>query len=520
MAKRKAAPTDDARQDAAPAKPPADSVYIGQSVKPEFIWLRLANRHGLVTGATGTGKTVTLQGLAEGFSDQGVPVFCADVKGDLSGVAEKGEPKPWIEQRDKEIGYTQDYKAYPVIFWDLFGDKGHPIRATVSELGPLLLSRLMDLSEAQEGVLNIAFKIADDEKLPLLDLKDLQALLQNLADRAGDLTTKYGNITKASVGSIQRSLLVLQQQGAEHFFGEPSLKISDLMRTARDGRGYISVLSAERLMESPRLYATFLLFLMSELFEELPEVGDPDKPKLVFFFDEAHLLFKDSPKALLDKVEQVVRLIRSKGVGVYFVTQNPLDIPDTVSRQLGNRIQHALRAFSPLEQKGVKAAATTFRANPAFDTEKAIMELGTGEALVSTLDEKGQPTIVQRTLVHPPNSRVGPITDAELKAVMAASPVRGVYDETVDRESASEMLQRRTEDRAAAAQSDAPSPGEKAKAGAAPRSDGFWTTFTKTVIRTVVPAATRVLEQQIKRGALGGIKRGKGGLGGGFGGLG
>jgi DNA helicase HerA-like ATPase len=520
MAKRKAAPTDDARQDGAPAKPPADSVYIGQSVKPEFIWLRLANRHGLVTGATGTGKTVTLQGLAEGFSDQGVPVFCADVKGDLSGVAETGEPKPWIEQRDKEIGYTQDYKAYPVIFWDLFGDKGHPIRATVSELGPLLLSRLMDLSEAQEGVLNIAFKIADDEKLPLLDLKDLQALLQNLADRAGDLTTNYGNITKASVGSIQRSLLVLQQQGAEHFFGEPSLKISDLMRTARDGRGYISVLSAERLMESPRLYATFLLFLMSELFEELPEVGDPDKPKLVFFFDEAHLLFKDSPKALLDKVEQVVRLIRSKGVGVYFVTQNPLDIPDTVSRQLGNRIQHALRAFSPLEQKGVKAAATTFRANPAFDTEKAIMELGTGEALVSTLDEKGQPTIVQRTLVHPPNSRVGPITDAELKAVMAASPVRGVYDETVDRESASEMLQRRTEDRAAAAQSDAPSPGEKAKAGAAPRSDGFWTTFTKTVIRTVVPAATRVLEQQIKRGALGGIKRGKGGLGGGFGGLG
>ncbi len=335
-----------------------------------------------------------------------------------------------------------------MIFWDLFGDKGHPIRATISSLGPLLLSRLMDLSEAQEGVLNIAFKIADDEKLPLINLKDMQDLLQNLADRAGELTTKYGNITKASIGSIQRSLLVLQQQGAEHFFGEPALKISDLMRVARDGRGYISVLSAERLMQSPRLYATFLLFLMSQLFEQLPEVGDPDKPKLVFFFDEAHLLFKDAPKALLDKVEQVVRLIRSKGVGVYFVTQNPLDIPDTVSRQLGNRIQHALRAFSPLEQKAVKAAATTFRANPAFDTEKAIMELGTGEALVSTLDDKGQPTIVQKTLVRPPNSRVGPITDAELKAVMRASPVAGVYDETVDRESASEILQKRTAEEA------------------------------------------------------------------------
>ena len=297
-------------------KPPKGSVYIGQSVNPEFILLRLANRHGLITGATGTGKTVTLQGLAEGFSDQGVPVFCADVKGDLSGIAEEGEMKPWIEARDKAIGFTQDFQAYPVIFWDLFGDKGHPIRATVASLGALLLSRLMDLSEAQEGVLNIAFKIADDEKLPLINLKDLQDLLQNLADRAGDLTTRYGNITKASVGSIQRSLLVLQQQGAEHFFGEPALKISDLMRVARDGRGYISVLSAEKLMQSPRLYATFLLFLMSQLFEELPEVGDPDKPKLVFFFDEAHLLFKDAPKALLEKVEQVVRLIRSKGVGV------------------------------------------------------------------------------------------------------------------------------------------------------------------------------------------------------------
>ena len=510
MAKRKAAPKEDASQAAAPAKAPDNSVYIGQSIKPEFIYLRLANRHGLITGATGTGKTVTLQGLAEGFSDQGVPVFCADVKGDLSGVAEQGEPKSWIEARDKEIGFTQDYRAYPVIFWDLFGEKGHPIRATVSELGPLLLSRLMDLSEAQEGVLNIAFKIADDEKLPLLDLKDLQALLQDLADRASELTTKYGNITKASIGSIQRSLLVLQQQGADHFFGEPALKVSDLMRVSRDGRGYISVLVADKLMESPRLYATFLLFLMSELFEELPEVGDPDKPKLVFFFDEAHLLFKDAPKALLEKVEQVVRLIRSKGVGIYFVTQNPLDIPDTVSRQLGNRVQHALRAFSPLEQKAVKAAATTFRANPAFDTEKAIMELGIGEALVSTLDEKGQPTMVQKTLVRPPNSRVGPITDAERKAVINASPVEGVYDETEDRESAYEMLQKRT---SAHAQAEAEATGDDQeatrKAGGASRSDGFWTTFGKQIIRSVVPAATRMLEQQIKRGTLGGISRGR-----------
>jgi DNA helicase HerA-like ATPase len=502
-AKKKPAAAKDGDIVVGDGKPPKDSVYIGQSVNPEYILLRLANRHGLITGATGTGKTVTLQGLAEGFSDQGVPVFCADVKGDLSGIAEEGESKPWIVARDKAIGFTQNFQAYPVIFWDLFGDKGHPIRATVASLGALLLSRLMDLSEAQEGVLNIAFKIADDEKLPLINLKDLQDLLQNLADRASDLTTRYGNITKASVGSIQRSLLVLQQQGAEHFFGEPALKISDLMRVARDGRGYVSVLSAEKLMESPRLYATFLLFLMSQLFEQLPEVGDPDKPKLVFFFDEAHLLFKDAPKALLEKVEQVVRLIRSKGVGVYFVTQNPLDIPDTVSRQLGNRIQHALRAFSPLEQKAVKAAATTFRANPAFDTEKAIMELGTGEALVSTLDDKGQPTIVQRTLVRPPNSRVGPVTDAELKAVMRASPVAGVYDETVDRESASEILEKRGEERAGA---DSESKDEKAstKSGGASRSDGFWTTFGKQVIRAVVPAATRMAEKALKDS----IKRG------------
>ena len=488
---------------------PKGSVYIGQSVKPEFIWLRLANRHGLITGATGTGKTVTLQGLAEGFSDAGVPVFCADVKGDLSGVAEKGEPKGWIEARAKEIGYTVEYKAYPVIFWDLFGKQGHPIRATVSDMGPLLLSRLMNLNDTQEGVLNIAFKIADDEKLPLLDLKDLQALLENLAVR-DDLTTKYGNVAKATVGSIQRALLVLDQQGASHFFGEPALNIQDLMRTDRSGQGYISVLAAERLMESPRLYATFLLFLLSELFEELPEVGDPDKPKLVFFFDEAHLLFKDAPKALLEKVEQVVRLIRSKGVGVYFVTQNPLDIPDTVSRQLGNRVQHALRAFTPSEQKAVRAAAQTFRKNPKIDTEQAIMQLGIGEALVSTLDDKGQPTIVEKTLVHPPNSRVGPITEAERQAVIDASPVEGVYDGAEDRESAYEILSKRTAKRVEAEAEpteDEPEASSRKKTGAASRSDSFWATLGKTVIRTVVPAATRMLEQQIRRGTLGGIKR-------------
>ena len=497
MAKRKTAPKADVSQSEAPAKAPDDSVYIGKSVKPEFIWLRLANRHGLITGATGTGKTVTLQGLAESFSDQGVPVFCADVKGDLSGVAEKGEPKGWIEARAKEIGYTVNYQAYPVIFWDLFGTEGHPIRATISQLGPLLLSRLMDLSEAQEGVLNIAFKIADDEKLPLIDLKDLQALLEDLAARADTLTTKYGNVTKASVGSIQRSLLVLEQQGGAHFFGEPPLKITDIMRTARDGRGYVSVLAADRLMELPRLYATFLLFLLSELFEQLPEVGDPDKPKLVFFFDEAHLLFRDAPKALLEKVEQVVRLIRSKGVGVYFVTQNPLDVPDTVSRQLGNRVQHALRAFSPLEQKAVKAAATTFRANPAFDTEKAIMELGIGEALVSTLDEKGQPTIVQRTLVKPPNGRVGPITEAERRAIINASPVKGVYDETEDRVSAYESLQKRSAEREDEAAAQAEEKAAK-KSGGGSRSDSFWTTLGKTIIRTGVPLATKALTDVLK----------------------
>ena len=519
MARRKAAPKKATKQDkvAEAVTAPAESIYIGQSDKAEFILLKLANRHGLVTGATGTGKTVTLQGLAESFSDEGVPVFCADVKGDLSGLAEKGVAKGWIEDRAKLIGYHVKLNAHPVIFWDLFGEKGHPIRTTITELGPLLLSRLMELSEAQEGVLNIAFKIADDEKLLLLDLKDLQSLLVNLAERAADLTTKYGNITKASVGSIQRSLLVLERQGAEDFFGEPALEVKDLMRTARDGRGYISVLAADQLMQSPRLYATFLLFLLSELFEELPEVGDPDKPKLVFFFDEAHVLFRDAPKALLRKIEQVVRLIRSKGVGVYFVTQNPLDVPDSVSAQLGNRVQHALRAFTPAEQKAIKAAAETFRANPDIDTKTAIMELGIGEALISTLDRKGRPTMVERTLIKPPSSRPGPLTAAERKTVIKKSPVAGDYDKPVDRKSAFEILQKRTAERvkaeaeaeaeAAEAKESGKKKATKKKSSSGSRGDGFWTAFSKVFVRSVVPMITRVAEDAIKRGALGGVRR-------------
>ena len=513
MAKRKTAPNADLIKGETFGTSAADRVNIGKSTKLEFIYLRLANRHGLITGATGTGKTVTLQGLAEGFSDQGVSVFCADVKGDLSGVAEQGEPKPWIEERAKEIGYTVDYKAYPAIFWDLFGEKGLPIRTTIDEMGPLLLSRLMDLSEAQEGVLNIAFKIAGDEKLPqLVSLKNLQTLLEGLAARADTLTTKYGNITKASVGSIQRSLLVLEQQGASHFFGEPPLKIKDLMQTAPGGRGYINVLASEKLMESPRLYATFLLFLLSELFEELEEVGDPDKPKLVFFFDEAHLLFKDAPKALLEKVEQIVRLIRSKGIGVYFVTQNPLDIPDSVSRQLGNRVQHALRAFTPMEQKAVKAAATTFRSNPAINTEKAIMELGIGEALVSTLDERGQPSMVQRTLVRPPNSRVGSITGSERDEVIAGSPVK--YPAKPSDSEADQQHFQEWADGGAAAKTATADDKATMKTGSrsSSRSDSFWTTLGKTLVKTGVPLATRVLTDALK----GRARRG----GGGFSGLG
>ncbi|WP_062207811.1 helicase HerA-like domain-containing protein [Aureimonas sp. AU12] len=418
----------------------------GGTATGEYLDLAFANRHGLVTGATGTGKTVTLQVLAEGFSEAGVPVFCADIKGDLAGISARGEPKDFLLRRAAEVGLEPYYNDfYPTIFYDLFGEQGHPVRTTVSEMGPLLLSRLLDLTEAQEGVLNIAFKIADEDGLLLLDLKDLQAMLAHLLDNAEEISRLYGNVAKASVGAIQRQLLVLDTQGASHFFGEPALDLADIMRVDREGRGVVSVLAADRLMRAPRLYATFLLWLLSELFETLPEVGDLDKPKLVFVFDEAHLLFDDAPKALVDRVEQVVRLIRSKGVGVYFVTQNPLDLPEKVLAQLGNRVQHALRAYSPREQKAVRVAAETFRANPAFDSAEAITQLGVGEALVSVLGKDGVPTMVARTLIRPPAARLGPISPEERVETMRRSPIAGRYDTAVDRESAYELLNGRAE---------------------------------------------------------------------------
>ncbi|MFK4812795.1 helicase HerA-like domain-containing protein [Devosia sp. ZW T5_3] len=425
-----------------------DKIYLGQSTHPEYLALKYGNRHGLVTGATGTGKTVTLQVMAEGFSAAGVPVFAADIKGDLSGVGKMGKAQGWQTERAAAIGFT-DYKddVFPVIFWDLFGRQGHPIRATISEMGALLLSRMLELNDTQEGVLNIAFKVADDEGLLLLDLKDLRALLVDLQERAKEISTRYGNVSTASIGSIQRALLVLEQQGAENFFGERALDIQDLMRTDRDGKGFISILAADELMRAPRLYATFLLWMLSELFEALPEVGDPAKPKLVFFFDEAHLLFDDAPKVLVDKVEQVVRLVRSKGVGVYFVTQNPVDIPETVLAQLSNRVQHALRAYTPREQKAVRVAADTFRPNPDFSTAEVITQLGIGEALVSLLEDKGVPSMVGRTLIRPPSAQVGPLLPEERRAIIANSPVAGLYDTVIDRDSAFEVLARKAQEK-------------------------------------------------------------------------
>ena len=425
------------------------TIFVGKGSKPEVLTLALANRHGLVTGATGTGKTVTLQVLAEGLSRAGVSVFAADVKGDLSGISEAGEAKEAFVARAKSLGLDYEPDQFPVVFWDLFGEQGHPIRATISEMGPLLLSRLMDLNDVQEGVINICFRVADEQGLVILDLKDLRAVLGFISDHAAELTVQYGNVSKATIGTIQRQLLVLENQGGSKFFGEPALALKDFIRTDRDGRGFVNILAADKLMESPRLYATFLLWLLSELFEELPEVGDPPKPKLCFFFDEAHLLFNEAPKALLDKIEQVVRLIRSKGVGVYFVTQNPLDVPDKVLAQLGNRVQHALRAFTPRDQKAVRAAAETFRANPKLDTAKVIMELGKGEALVSFLEGNGTPSMVERCMIRPPSARLGPITPEERKALIASSPVKGKYDQAIDSEFAYEVLQRRMESGAA-----------------------------------------------------------------------
>jgi DNA helicase HerA-like ATPase len=420
-----------------------EPLHIAQAKGPIYLLPKMANRHGLIAGATGTGKTVTLQSLAERFSAIGVPVFMADVKGDLAGVSQKGGGNAKVEERIKQLKLKDfEYQGYPVTFWDLFGEQGHPVRATVSEMGPLLLGRLLNLNETQEGVLTLVFKIADDNGWLLLDLKDLRAMVQHVGDNAREFTTNYGNISTASIGAIQRALLTLEQQGADRFFGEPALNLDDLMQMV-DGRGMINILAADKLMQAPKLYATFLLWLLAELFENLPEVGDRDKPKLVFFFDEAHLLFDDAPGALLEKIEQVVRLIRSKGVGVYFVSQNPLDIPDVVLGQLGNRVQHALRAFTPRDQKTVKAAAETFRANPKLKVDKVITELAVGEALVSMLDEEGSPSIVERALIVPPKGRIGPLTDGERKRIIDASAVKGQYEKTVDRESAYEILKER-----------------------------------------------------------------------------
>jgi uncharacterized protein len=441
-------------------------IFIGKGEQPAWLTLGLANHHGLVTGATGTGKTVSLQVMAEGFARAGVPVFAADIKGDLSGISEVGEPKDFILKRAGEMGLAFQPDQFSTVFWDVFGEQGHPVRATVTEMGPLLLSRMLDLNDVQEGVLNVAFRVADENGLTLIDMKDLRALLDAIVPDTGKKAAdgevdvlapirkaaqSFGNVTKATVGTIQRQLLVLENQGGSKFFGEPALTLKDFMKTDSDGRGMINILVADQLMQSPRLYATFLLWMLSELFEELPEVGDLPKPKLVFFFDEAHLLFNDAPKALMDKIEQVVRLIRSKGVGVYFVTQNPIDVPDKVLGQMGNRVQHALRAFTPRDQKAVAAAAQTFRPNPKLDTAQVIMELGKGEALVSFLEGNGTPAMVERVMIRPPTARIGPITPEERKAIISNSPVKGKYDTTIDSESAYEMLQKRVAGTAAPA---------------------------------------------------------------------
>jgi hypothetical protein len=481
----------------------ADGVLIGFSDHPEALRLDRANRHGLVAGATGTGKTVTLQILAQGLSDAGVPVFAADVKGDLSGIAAVGQPSEKMLARAQGMNLDLQPQAAPVVFWDLFGEAGHPVRTTISEMGPLLLARMLELNDVQEGVLTVVFRAADEEGLLLLDLKDLQAALTYASDNAKALSARYGNISPATVATIQRKLLMLEDQGGANLFGEPALQLQDLMRTDGSGRGYVNILSGERLIANPRLYATFLLWLLSELFEELPEVGDPEKPRLAFFFDEAHLLFRDAPGALLEKVEQVVRLIRSKGVGVYFVTQNPADIPDTVLGQLGNRVQHALRAYTPVEQRGLKAAAESFRPNPAFDTAETIQALGVGEALVSVLDERGAPTVVQKTLIRPPASRLGPLTLAERAQVMGQSPVRGLYDEAKDRESAYEILQRKT------AETAAPPPEPRAdKTKPAPKEKpSEFETMGKAFATSMLRTIGNQIGREIMRGVLGGVRR-------------
>jgi DNA helicase HerA-like ATPase len=512
-----------------------DPLLIAKNKTLELTMLpALANRHGCITGATGTGKTVTLQTLAQQLSDIGVPVFMADVKGDLSGIAKPGSASPRIKERFAMLGLQEPaWHGAPVTFWDVFGEQGHPVRATISDLGPLLLARMLNLNDTQQGVLQLVFKIADDNGLLLLDIKDLRAMLQHVGDHAATFKTEYGNISAASIGAIQRGLVGIEEQGGDQFFGEPMLNIEDLIQTDDKGRGVVNILVADKLMNAPRLYSTFLLWMLSELFEQLPEVGDLDKPKLAFFFDEAHLLFAEAPKALLQKIEQVVRLIRSKGVGVYFVTQNPLDIPDTVLGQLGNRVQHALRAYTPRDQKAVQAAAQTFRPNPALDTAQVITELGVGEALISFLDEKGRPNVVERAFVLPPPSQIGPIDASERAALMKQSVVAGVYEKSVDRESAYEKLKGRVDSKMADAQApqggsaagegwgrsgpNAPAPsspssggfgdvlgsvfGGRASTGRGRRNDTLGEAMMKSAVRTIGSTVGR----EIIRGVLGSI---------------
>ncbi|SHG91790.1 helicase HerA-like C-terminal domain-containing protein [Pollutimonas bauzanensis] len=496
----------------------ADPIVIAKNANTESLLLpQLANRHGCITGATGTGKTVTLQLLAEAFSRMGTAVFMADVKGDLSGISQPGAASPKLRERLAALGLPEPvWGASPVVLWDIFGEQGHPLRATVSDMGPLLLARMLELNDTQEGVLSLVFKVADDEGQLILDLKDLRAMLQDVADRSAELRTRYGNVSAASIGAIQRSLLRLESQGAAQFFGEPMLDIFDWIRVDERGRGIVNILAADKLMQSPRLYAVFLLWMLADLYEGLPEVGDPDKPKFVFFFDEAHLLFNDAPKALLEKIEQVVRLVRSKGVGIYFITQNPLDIPDTILGQLGNRVQHALRAFTPRDQKAVKTAAQTMRPNPGLDIEQAITELGVGEALVSLLDAKGSPTPTERAWMLAPGSRIGPAAEAERQALRNASPLGGKYDRIIDRVSAYEVLQKRMEGGAA----DQPGPAGKGAAGKPPAADaGFMGTvndflFGSTgprggrrdgVVQSVAKSVARRTANQLIRGVLGSL---------------
>lgn len=496
-------------------------ILIGKGETLVHLSPRFANRHGLIAGATGTGKTISLQVLAEGFSRMGVPVFMADIKGDLTGISKPGTTHPKVDERVKKIGITDfRFEGCPTVIWDLAGERGHPIRATVSDMGPLLLARLLDLNDTQEGVLNIAFKFADDQGMLLLDMKDLRAILQYMSANSKEFQGTYGNVSSASIGAIQRQLLVLEQQGAEHFFGEPALDLWDFMRTGASGYGNVNILAADKLINTPRLYATFLLWLLSELFENLPEVGDMDKPRLVFFFDEAHLLFNGAPKALVEKVEQVVKLIRSKGVGIYFITQTPLDVPESVLGQLGNRIQHALRAFTPRDQKAVRTAAETFRQNPKLDVAETIMEMGVGEALVSVLEDKGTPSIVQRILIRPPQSRIGPVTDSERAELLRTSPFSGRYDNSLDRESAYELLQKRTEQAATEAAIEEAAAAERKTVRRYETSSkreadqgSFMGDLAEGLLKNAVKAATssagRRIGTQIVRGLLGSLFKGR-----------